>query len=97
MSTKPNGQQPLKNEEQNGVIVGAKAPGFDTNLTSQVIGATGPKANPRLASILPNLTRHLHDFMRESAITSEELMAAFDLVGFIQVHADSAQDLTGFS
>jgi catechol 1,2-dioxygenase len=97
MSTQPNSQQPLKNGEQNDVTVGAKATGFDANLTSQVIGATGPKANPRLALILPNLIRHLHDFMRESAITSEELMSAFDLVGSIQVHADGAQDLTGFS
>ena len=97
MSTQPNGQQPLKNGEQKGVTGGVKAPGFDTNLTSQVIGATGPKANPRLASILPNLIRHLHDFMRESAITSEELMSTFDLVGSIQVHTDSAQVLTLFS
>ena len=93
MSTQLNGDQPLKDGEQNGVTGGMKAPGFDTNLTSQVIGATGPKANPRLASVLPNLIRHLHDFMRESAITSEELMSAFDLVGSIKVHTDSAHEL----
>ena len=75
-------QQPLQKGAPNGVSAADVANGhhFDANLTSQVIGATGPKANPRLAAILPNLTKHLHDFMRESEITSQELMAAFDLV-----------------
>lgn len=53
---------------------------FDDDVTSQVIAATGPNANPRLASIVPSLARHLHAFMRESQITNSELMAAFDLV-----------------
>jgi catechol 1,2-dioxygenase len=83
-----NAQPTLKDGEHNGVTGGAIAPRFDTSLTSQVIGATGPKAHPRLASIIPNLTRHLHDFMRESEITSRELMAAFDLVGSAQGHAN---------
>ncbi|KAJ9614359.1 hypothetical protein H2200_002495 [Cladophialophora chaetospira] len=77
-------QRSVRNGETNGISATAGPEGhhFDANLTSQVIGATGPKANPRLASILPNLTRHLHDFMRESEITSQELMAAFDLLAW---------------
>ncbi len=85
ISFEMNAQKPLENGDPKGISAsdGAKGHQFDANLTSQVIGATGPKAHPRLASILPNLTKHLHDFMRESEITSQELMAAFDLVGKI--------------
>ena len=85
MSTQTIALQPLKNGESDRVSVtnGTKGHQFDTNLTSQVINATGPKAHPRLASIIPNLTQHLHDFMRESEITNQELMAAFDVVSRI--------------
>ena len=53
---------------------------IDASLADQVIAATGPRAHARLASILPSLVKHLHAFMRESEITNQELMAAFDLV-----------------
>jgi len=81
MSTQPNAPQPLKNGD-NGTVTGVVAENrLDDDVTDQVIAATGPKAHARLASIVPSLTRHLHAFMRESQITSTELMAAFDLVG----------------
>ena len=60
--------------------IGPDEEGFEGGLTSQVIGATGPKAHPRLASILPSLVKHVHAFMRECEITNHELMAAFNLV-----------------
>lgn len=84
MTSQMNAQQPLQNGEHDSATDGSNVHRFDTDLTSQVIGATGPKAHARLASIFPNLTKHLHDFMRESKITNQELMAAFDLVGSAQ-------------
>lgn len=81
MSTETNVQQTLVNGGQHGGSAdGTSGRQFDTSLTAQVIAATGPKAHPRLAALLPSLTKHLHDFMRESEVTNQELMAAFDLV-----------------
>jgi catechol 1,2-dioxygenase len=45
-----------------------------------VIAATGPKANKRLAQVMPSLLRHLHDFARENEITVDEWTAAVEMV-----------------
>jgi catechol 1,2-dioxygenase len=47
-----------------------------------VIAATGPKANARLAQVMPSLLRHLHDFARENEITVDEWTAAVEMVCF---------------
>lgn len=59
-------------------------PQYDTKFTDLVIAATGPKAHPRLAQVMPSLLRHLHDFARETHITVSEWTAAIDFVR--QVH-----------
>jgi Catechol dioxygenase N terminus len=92
MPSQLEAQHPLKNSGYTNNANGDRTPSFDLNLTNQVIGAMGPNANPRLASIFPNLIKHLHAFVRESEVTSLELMAAFDLVRFPQGHARSTQD-----
>ncbi|KAL7626713.1 hypothetical protein AAE478_003487 [Parahypoxylon ruwenzoriense] len=53
---------------------------YDPEFTSQVIAATGPKANPRLKQIMPSLLRHLHDFAREVDLTMTEWMIGVDLI-----------------
>ncbi|KAI6825403.1 putative dioxygenase [Hortaea werneckii] len=53
---------------------------FDPTFTDKVIKATGPKANPRLAQVMPSLLRHLHDFCRENEITVDEYMAAVNMM-----------------
>jgi catechol 1,2-dioxygenase len=53
---------------------------YDPKFTDRVIAATGPKANPRLAQIMPSLIRHLHDFAREVNLTVDEWMAGVELV-----------------
>lgn len=53
---------------------------FDPNFTDAVIAATGPKANARLAQVMPSLLRHLHDFARENEITVDEWTAAVEMV-----------------
>jgi len=53
---------------------------FNPHFTDAVIAATGPKANPRLAQIMPGLIRHLHDFARENEITIDEWTAAVEMV-----------------
>lgn len=55
-------------------------PQYDTKFTDMVIAATGPKAHPRLAQIMPSLLRHLHDFARETNITVSEWTAAIEFV-----------------
>ena len=87
----------LQNGELKNITGRANADRLDTDLSCQVIGATGPNAHPRLASIIPNLIKHLHAFMRESEITSHELMSAFDLVGSTQGHASTTQSLIFFN
>ena len=64
----------------NGVGGTAKVSRFDPTFTDKVIKATGPKANSRLAQVLPSLLRHLHDFCRENEITVDEYMAAVNMV-----------------
>lgn len=58
----------------------SKKPEYDSEFTDQVVAATGPKANPRLAQIMPSLVRHLHDFAREVDLTVAEWTAGVDMV-----------------
>jgi hypothetical protein len=53
---------------------------FNPKFTDAVIAATGPKANARLAQVMPSLLRHLHDFARENEITVDEWTAAVEMV-----------------
>ena len=55
------------------------------SLIDQVIAATGPKAHPRLAQIMPSLVRHLHEFAREVNLTVPEWMAAVNIVRYPEV------------
>lgn len=55
-------------------------PAYDPSFTDRVIAATGPKAHPRVAEIMPSLLRHLHDFAREVDLTVAEWSAAVDFV-----------------
>lgn len=81
MSTQTETHPSVNGEVDSGSIANAsETQAIDANLADQVVAATGPKAHARLASILPSLVKHLHAFMRESEITNQELMAAFDLV-----------------
>lgn len=52
----------------------------DAAFTEQVIAATGSKAHPRLAEIMPSLVRHLHAFAREVDLTVAEWTAAVNFV-----------------
>lgn len=60
-----------------------KASRFNPKFTDAVIAATGPKANKRLAQVMPSLLRHLHDFARENEITVDEWTAAVEMVWLI--------------
>ena len=61
----------------------APKPQYDPHFTDQVIAATGPNANKRLAEIMPSLLRHLHDFAREVNLTTAELAAGVELVSIL--------------
>lgn len=50
------------------------------DITEAVVSATGLRANPRLAEVMPSLVRHLHGFAREVELTTAEWMAAINLV-----------------
>lgn len=58
---------------------------YDPNFTEQVVAATGPNANARLAQIMPSLLRHLHDFAREVDLTIEEWMIGVEFVSHAQL------------
>lgn len=65
---------------------------FDPNFTDNVIKATGPKASPRVRTVMASLIRHLHDFCRENEITVDEYMAATHLVPFMFFRRRSGWD-----
>ena len=65
-----------------GKAVAPKA-GLDSDFTNAAATSAGPKANPRLASIVESLTRYLHDFCKENKITAEEFATAIDFVGLL--------------
>ncbi|CAK5273520.1 unnamed protein product [Mycena citricolor] len=46
------------------------------NITQNVLAVNNNSENPRLKFIMNNLVTHLHDFVRETAITTEEWMTA---------------------
>jgi len=75
-----NGNGDSNNKPANGTD-STKISRFDPHFTNAVIAATGPKANPRLAQVMPSLIRHLHDFARENEITIDEWTAAVEMVG----------------
>lgn len=53
---------------------------LDATFTDRVIAATGPKADRRLAEVMPSLVRHLHAFAREVNLTVAEWTAAVEFV-----------------
>ncbi|KAI9727639.1 MAG: hypothetical protein M1828_005867 [Chrysothrix sp. TS-e1954] len=53
---------------------------FDPNFTRNVINATGPKASPRMRTVMGSLIQHLHDFCRENEITVDEWTQAVDMI-----------------
>ena len=61
-------------------FIAMKELGFDLTVTDSVINATGPKASPRIREVIANLTKHLHDFCRESLVTRSEFEAALEMV-----------------
>lgn len=65
----------------NGVNGATKSkPQYDPEFTANVIGATGPKANPRVAQVLHSLITHLHDFAREVDLTVDEWMMGVNMI-----------------
>jgi len=74
---------PAGNSSSSNSAAGAdstKTSRFNPKFTDAVIAATGPKANARLAQVMPSLLRHLHDFARENEITVDEWTAAVEMV-----------------
>ncbi|RDW91981.1 hypothetical protein BP5796_01375 [Coleophoma crateriformis] len=55
---------------------------YDPTFTPRVIAATGPKATPRMRSVMASLIQHLHDFARENELTIDEWMAGVDLMNW---------------
>lgn len=54
----------------------------DEAWTESVVGATGPKADPRMRQIFGSMIRHLHDFARENQITVAEWSKAVDMINW---------------
>lgn len=55
-------------------------PKYDADFTSNVIKATGPKANPRVAQVVGSLIHHLHDFARDIDLTVDEWMMGVNMI-----------------
>jgi catechol 1,2-dioxygenase len=57
-------------------------PNYDPEFTDRVINATGPKADPRLREVMSAFIRHMHDFAREVDLTTDEWMAAVNMINW---------------
>jgi catechol 1,2-dioxygenase len=55
-------------------------PQYDFAFTANVIQATGPKANPRVAQVVGSLVQHLHDFARDVDLTVDEWMMGVNMI-----------------
>lgn len=53
---------------------------FDPDFTQSVVDAMGPNTSPRLREIMTCLIPHLHDFVREVQLTTDEWMAGVQLL-----------------
>ncbi|KAK8056564.1 hypothetical protein PG993_001791 [Apiospora rasikravindrae] len=80
--------------EKNKSSSSSSKPQYDPEFTDLVIAATGPKANPRLAQIMPSLLRHLHDFAREVDLTVAEWTAGVDLINQAGQMSDNKRNET---
>jgi catechol 1,2-dioxygenase len=58
----------------------AAKPTYDPDFTANVLKATGPNANPRIAKVVGSLISHLHDFAREVNLTVEEWMMGVNMI-----------------
>ncbi|OLN95263.1 Catechol 1,2-dioxygenase 4 [Colletotrichum chlorophyti] len=64
---------------QNG---GVEQKGLGQDFTKQVIASMGKETNPRLRQILASLIQHIHDFAREVDLTTDEWMAAVNMINW---------------
>ena len=51
----------------------------EENITDTFLSYFGPDTDPRLREILGSLSRHLHDFARETRLTHAEWNAGLDI------------------
>jgi catechol 1,2-dioxygenase len=58
----------------------AAKPTYDPDFTANVLKATGPNTNPRIAKVVGSLVSHLHDFAREVDLTVEEWMMGVNMI-----------------
>ncbi|KAL3418608.1 catechol dioxygenase [Phlyctema vagabunda] len=65
---------------------------FDPTFTQRVINATGPKATPRMRSVMSSLIKHVHDFARENELTVDEWMAGVELMNWAGKMSDDKRN-----
>ena len=86
ISANPNGTSNNLSSERadqsskNPASISPRTHRFDPNFTQKVINATGPKASPRMRTVMASLIQHVHDFARENEITIDEWMAGVEMV-----------------
>lgn len=61
---------------------GQKEEGLGQEFTKQVIDSFGPKTDPRLREIMASFTQHIHDFIRETQLTTDEWMTAVKMINW---------------
>lgn len=49
------------------------------DFTCRTIAAMGPQTQPRTKKIMTSLISHLHDFIRETELTTDELMESIEV------------------
>lgn len=54
--------------------------GFGQDFTDMVIKSMGPNTNPRLKEVMSCFIQHIHDFARETHLTTDEWMLAVQIL-----------------
>lgn len=73
------------------------------DFTRSVVDAMGPKTPERLREIMGSFIRHMHDFARETQLTTDEWMTGVNLINWAGKMSDNKRnegqllcDLIGF-
>jgi catechol 1,2-dioxygenase len=65
---------------------------MDQAFTDFVINAMGPKTTPRMRRILGSLIQHVHDFLRENSVTTDEWLEGVKVLNSIGQKSDEKRD-----
>lgn len=65
---------------------------FGQAFTKEVINSMGPKTSPRLRELMSSLISHIHDFARETQLTTDEWMIGVNMINWAGQMSDDKRN-----